>query len=56
MSDAVAPKKINFVQGLSMAMDEAMAADVNVIAMGEDIGDDQGGGVFKITKGLALHS
>ena len=47
------PRKINFVQALQMAMDDAMAADVNVIALGEDIGDAQGGGVFKITAGLS---
>ena len=45
--------KINFVQGLHMALDEAMAADEGVICLGEDIGDEQGGGVFKITKGLS---
>ena len=50
---AVEPKKINFVQALQMAMDHAMADDVNVIAIGEDIGDEQGGGVFKITAGLS---
>jgi pyruvate dehydrogenase E1 component beta subunit len=44
---------INFVQGLHMALDEAMAADDRVILLGEDIGDEQGGGVFKITKGLS---
>jgi pyruvate dehydrogenase E1 component beta subunit len=44
---------ISFVEGLHMALDEAMAADVNVIALGEDIADEQGGGVFKITKGLS---
>lgn len=47
------PAKINFVQGLHMALDEAMAADDNVIALGEDVGDEQGGGVFKITSGLS---
>jgi pyruvate dehydrogenase E1 component beta subunit len=36
-----------------MALDEAMAADENVIVLGEDVGDDQGGGVFKVTKGLS---
>jgi pyruvate dehydrogenase E1 component beta subunit len=45
--------KINFIQGLQMALDEAMAADENVIVLGEDVGDDQGGGVFKVTKGLS---
>lgn len=44
--------KINFIQGLHQALDEAMAADENVIALGEDIGDAQGGGIFKVTKGL----
>jgi acetoin:2,6-dichlorophenolindophenol oxidoreductase subunit beta len=54
MSDAAAkPAKINFVQGLHMALDEAMAADENVIALGEDVSDEQGGGVFKITAGLS---
>lgn len=47
------PGSINFVQGLHMALDEAMAEDDSVILLGEDIGDDQGGGVFKITKGLS---
>jgi len=45
--------KISFAQGLHMALDEAMAADGNVIALGEDVGDEQGGGVFKITAGLS---
>ena len=45
--------KISFVEGLHMALDEAMGADENVIALGEDVGDAQGGGVFKITKGLS---
>ena len=47
------PVKISFAQGLQMALDEAMGADENVIALGEDVGDEQGGGVFKITKGLS---
>ncbi len=46
-------KKISIAQGLHMALDEAMAADENVIALGEDVGDEQGGGVFKITAGLS---
>ncbi len=45
--------KINFIQGLHQALDEAMAADESVIAIGEDIGDEQGGGIFKVTKGLS---
>ena len=54
MSDAApVPKKISISQALHMALDEAMAADQNVIALGEDVGDEQGGGVFKITAGLS---
>jgi acetoin:2,6-dichlorophenolindophenol oxidoreductase subunit beta len=45
--------KISFVQALNMALDEAMGADENVITLGEDAGDEQGGGVFKVTKGLS---
>ena len=47
------PKKINFIQAVNMAMDEAMSIDKRVILMGEDIADAQGGGVFTATKGLS---
>jgi len=46
-------KKINFTQAINLAMDEAMALDPRVIVMGEDVADDQGGGVFTATKGLS---
>jgi pyruvate/2-oxoglutarate/acetoin dehydrogenase E1 component len=49
----VKAKKINFIQAVNMAMDEAMAANKRVILLGEDIADDQGGGVFTATKGLS---
>ena len=49
----VAAKKINFIQAVNMAMDEAMAADRRVILLGEDIADAQGGGVFTATRGLS---
>jgi pyruvate dehydrogenase E1 component beta subunit len=49
----VRAKKINFIQAVNMAMDEAMAANKRVILMGEDIADAQGGGVFTATKGLS---
>ncbi|MEP3226169.1 MAG: alpha-ketoacid dehydrogenase subunit beta [Parasphingorhabdus sp.] len=51
MSDA--PKEIMFAQACNMAMAKAMADDPKVILMGEDIADDQGGGVFKVTAGLS---
>ena len=50
MSEAA---KISFSQAINMALDEAMAADPSVIIMGEDVADEQGGGVFKATNGLS---
>jgi len=45
--------KMNFIQAINLGLDEAMAADRRVILMGEDIADDQGGGVFTVTRGLS---
>lgn len=55
MTDQTKPRarKMNFAQAINLAMDEAMANDRRVILMGEDIADDQGGGVFAATKGLS---
>jgi len=50
---AAKPKKISFTQAINLAMDEAMAADRRVFLLGEDIADDQGGGVFAATRGLS---
>ena len=44
---------INFTQAYNRALDEAMAADSSVIMLGEDIGDKEGGGLFKVTAGLS---
>lgn len=44
--------KINMVQALNRAIDEAMAEDEGVILLGEDVAAKQGGGVFKISSGL----
>jgi pyruvate/2-oxoglutarate/acetoin dehydrogenase E1 component len=44
---------ITFAQALNMALDEAMAADPNVFLLGEDVADEQVGGVFRVTKGLS---
>ena len=46
------PAKITMVQALNRAIDEAMAEDEGVILLGEDVGAKQGGGVFKVSKGL----
>jgi acetoin:2,6-dichlorophenolindophenol oxidoreductase subunit beta len=54
MSRATAAKKtISFNEAYRIALDESMAADPSVILLGEDIGDEEGGGVFKVTKGLS---
>jgi len=45
--------KITFTQAYNRALDEAMTADPTVILLGEDIGDKEGGGVFKVTYGLS---
>jgi len=46
-------EKITFGQAFNLAMDEALATDPRVILLGEDIADDQGGGVWKATAGLS---
>src|SRR5216683_24660 len=52
---AAAPKvaKMNVVQAVNLALDDAMAADPNVIVFGEDVGDKEEGGVCGVTKGLS---
>ena len=47
------PKEIMFAQACNMALAKAMADDPKVILLGEDIADEQGGGVFKVTLGLS---
>ncbi|WP_109355277.1 alpha-ketoacid dehydrogenase subunit beta [Sphingorhabdus sp. EL138] len=47
------PAEIMFAQACNMAMNKAMADDDKVILLGEDIADEQGGGVFKVTAGLS---
>lgn len=44
---------INGVTAISMALHDAMAADENVIVLGEDVADAEGGGVVGTTKGLS---
>jgi acetoin:2,6-dichlorophenolindophenol oxidoreductase subunit beta len=48
-----AARTISFTEAYHIALDEAMAADPSVFLLGEDIGDKEGGGVFKVTKGLS---
>lgn len=53
MSAVVKPKMLNTIQAVNMALDEALALDPSVILLGEDIGDEQDGGVVGVTKGLS---
>jgi len=46
-------KTISFTDAYRIALDESMALDDSVIMLGEDIADEEGGGVFKVTKGLS---
>jgi len=46
-------EQLNFGQAHNLALTEAMEADEKVIVLGEDVGDEQGGGVFKTMYGLS---
>ena len=46
-------KPINTIQALNMALDEALRIDPGVILLGEDIADEEDGGVVGVTKGLS---
>jgi pyruvate/2-oxoglutarate/acetoin dehydrogenase E1 component len=48
-----ASRKVNTIQAVNMALDDAMALDPNVILLGEDIADEQEGGIVGVTKGLS---
>ena len=48
-----ATQTIAFTDAYRIALEESMAADPTVFLLGEDIGDEEGGGVFKVTKGLS---
>lgn len=50
---AAAPQTMSFTDAYRMALDEALESDPGVLLLGEDIGDKEGGGVFKVTKGLS---
>lgn len=46
-------EKISTIEAVNRALDDAMAADPNVIVFGEDVGDKEGGGIVGVTKGLS---
>ncbi len=45
--------KINMVQAINWALDDAMAEDKKVLVLGEDVADHTGGGVVGVTRGLS---
>lgn len=45
--------KLNTIQAVNLALDDAMAADKNVIILGEDVGDKEEGGIVGVTRGLS---
>ena len=45
--------KMNIIQAINLALEDAMAADPHVIVLGEDVGDKEEGGVCGVTKGLS---
>ncbi|MBK5010930.1 alpha-ketoacid dehydrogenase subunit beta [Pseudomonas sp. S60] len=47
------PAKFNTIQAINLALDDAMAADPNVIVLGEDVGDKEEGGIVGVTRGLS---
>ena len=52
-SSAKSSNTLNTVQAVNLALDEAMGLDPNVIVLGEDVGDEQGGGIAGVTRGLS---
>jgi len=48
-----APRTMNAIQAINLALRDAMAADQNVIVFGEDVADPEGGGVIGVTRGLS---
>jgi acetoin:2,6-dichlorophenolindophenol oxidoreductase subunit beta len=46
-------EKMTIAQALNLALDDAMAADPTVVMLGEDLADNEEGGVMGVTKGLS---
>ena len=44
---------INTIEALNWALDDAMAANRNVVLFGEEVGDAEGGGIMKVSAGLS---
>lgn len=53
MTTAEAVNQVSFVQATNQALFDALAEDDRVLVFGEDVADEQGGGVIKVTAGLS---
>jgi pyruvate dehydrogenase E1 component beta subunit len=53
VSTQVRETTIGYTQAINLALDHALAADERVFLIGEDIADEEDGGVFKATAGLS---
>ena len=47
------PKKMNMLEAINRALHDAMEADPKVLALGEEVGDKEEGGVVGVTRGLS---
>jgi pyruvate/2-oxoglutarate/acetoin dehydrogenase E1 component len=45
--------EVNFIQAINAALTDAMEADPKVLVLGEDIGDEEEGGICGVTRGLS---
>jgi pyruvate dehydrogenase E1 component beta subunit len=50
---AIAAPTMSFAEASRLALTDALESDPSVFILGEDIGDPEGGGVFKVTDGLS---
>ena len=46
-------QKMNLIEAINLALHDAMAADPKVLVLGEEVGDEQEGGIMGVTKGLS---
>ena len=46
-------RKMTMVEAINLALHDAMEADPKVLVLGEEVGDEQDGGVMGVTKGLS---
>jgi pyruvate dehydrogenase E1 component beta subunit len=53
MMTEATPQKMTVIEAINAALHEAMEADPKVLVLGEEVGDEQDGGVMGVTKGLS---